>query len=412
VSDLAVNPEMAEWLRDRQSQLHVTTTTVTAGGQALDWVPIESQTGGPVATPPPTNLSPAAAADQARPTQVASFDTVEPGPAGHVPIVRPDLSKVGRAVGLDDFLAKRGGYLVNVNRSNKKPTDPNPFGYFHATSSQTTNIYGCDAWLNVWDPAIDVPAAPGGDDHSISQTWLQNYQKVELQSLEAGLTVDRGLNGDSYNHLFTYFATNGYPVPGSIDAPNGLPAVGNNVGGYNRLQSGWVQYSPTIFPGIRVNGSSAQGGTQLEIAIKYQLYEGNWWFGVNNNESGPWIWIGYYPASLFWGPDGVRTTGIANLAQWVSFGGEVYSALANPCATQDQMGSGRHAADGWTHAAYQRALRNQANASAAMVNYDGFPEVDAAASNCPVNEYTIQCYMDSGSSWGSYQYYGGPSNLL
>jgi Neprosin len=254
VSDLAVNSELTEWLRDQQSQLYVTTTTVTVGGQILDWVPIESQTGGPVATSPPADLSPAAA-DQARPTQVAGFDTVEPGPAGHLPMVRLDLSKVGRAVGLDDFLAKRGGYLVNVNRPNKKPTDPNPFGYFHATSSQTTNIYGCDASLNVWNPAIDIPAARGGNDHSISQTWLQNHQKVKLQSLEVGLTVDRGLNGDSYNHLFNYFATNGYPVSGSNDASNGLPAIGNNIGGY-RLQSGWLQYSTTTFPAIHANAAT------------------------------------------------------------------------------------------------------------------------------------------------------------
>jgi hypothetical protein len=132
-----------------------------------------------------------------------------------------DLSKVGKTVGLDDFLAKRGGFLVNVNRTNKKPADPNPFGYFHATSSQWSTVYG---------------------------------------------------------------------------------------------------------------------------------------------------------------------------------------------STQDQMGSGREAADGWAHAAYQRILRNQSNASAAMVNFDGVPEVDAAASNCPANDYTIQCFMDSGSSWGSYQFYGGPSS--
>jgi hypothetical protein len=163
VSDQALNPEMTEWLRDRQSQLHVTATTDTAGGQTLDWVPIESQTGGPVATPPPAGLSPAGAADPARPTRFPSFDTGEPGPAGHVPIVRPDLSKVGKTVGLDDFLAKRCGFLVNVNRTNKKPTDPNPFGYFHATSSQWSTVYGCDAWLNLWDPAIDdgYPGSPG-----------------------------------------------------------------------------------------------------------------------------------------------------------------------------------------------------------------------------------------------------------
>jgi hypothetical protein len=37
------------------------------------------------------------------------------------------------------------------------------------------------------------------------------------------------------------------------------------------------------------------------------------------------------------------------------------------------------------------------------------PEVDAAANNCPVNDYTVACFMNSGTNWGSYQYFGGPS---
>ena len=44
-----------------------------------------------------------------------------------------------------------------------------------------------------------------------------------------------------------------------------------------------------------------------------------------------------------------------------------------------------------------------------MVNFNGLPEVDAAASNCAENDYTILTYMDSGTAWGSYKYYGGPS---
>ncbi len=204
------------------------------------------------------------------------------------------------------------------------------------------------------------------------------------------MTVDHDLNGDSFNHIFTFYTTNGYT------------AEGDNIGGYNRLDGGWIQYHPTIYPGIRVNGSSVQGSTQLEIGIKYQLYEGNWWFAVNNNETGLWIWIGYYPASLFNG-------GLGNLVNWVSFGGEIYSALANPCSTQDQMGSGVEASAGWTHACYQRNLHNQSNTSGTIVNYDGVPEVDVAANNCPINQYTVACFMDSPTSWGSYQYFGGPS---
>jgi hypothetical protein len=331
--------EVERWLERRQSSLQITTTTTTPGGQVLDWVPIQSQTGADIAEPPPA-VAPAARAegtraDLARPTTSPRFDTGEAGPAGHVPILRPDLTGIRS---LDD-LSKKGSLRVNKNRPNRTPADPNPAGYFHASSSQWAAVYGTDAWLNLWDPAVDLPSSPG-DDHSISQLWLQNYQKAQAQSVEGGLTVDYGLNGDGANHLFTYYTTNGYTQDG------------DNLGGYNRLASGWVQTHPSIFPGIAINGASEQGGSQVEIGIKYQLWQGNWWFGYNDNDAGPWIWLGYYPGSLFGG-------GIANEAQWVGWGGEVYTALTNSCATTDQMGSGRQAADGWTFACYQRLIHNQ-----------------------------------------------------
>lgn len=377
-------PDVERWLDQRQSSLRITKTTTTPDGQKLDWVPIESQVVGAIAEPPPA-LAPRVRKDPERPTASSQLDTGEDGPEGHVPILRPDLTRIRS---LDD-ISKKGGLRVNKNRTNKQPTDPNPAGYFHALSSQWTTAYGSDAWLNLWDPAVDIPSSPG-DDHSISQLWLQNYQKPQAQSLEGGLTVDHGLNGDAANHLFTYYTTNGYTRDG------------NNLGGYNRLVSGWVQYHPSIFPGIRINGASQQGvSPQLEIGIKFQLWQGNWWFGFNNNESGPWIWLGYYPGSLFNG-------GIANQAQWVAWGGEVYTALASPCTTTDQMGSGRHAVDGWTYACYQRLIHNQTDLNGTLANYDGIASVDVAASNCPTNEYTIATFMNSGGSWGSYQFFGGP----
>jgi hypothetical protein len=369
--------ELTDWLNKRQTILKITKTTTTPSGQILDWVPIESQTQIKIATPPPADLLHATVSDEL-PTSPSSFDTGEAGPEGHVPILRPDVSKT---VKFSDFLS------IRSKRGKKKPTDPNPFGYFHATSAQGSQIYGCDAWLNIWCPEINIPSSPG-DDHSISQLWLQNYQKPELQSLEGGWTVDWGLNGDKYAHLFTFYTTNGYT------------SEGDNLGGYNRLEKGWIQYNPTIFPGIRINGCSKLKGIQYELGVKYQLYEGNWWFGVNNKESGPWIWIGYYPARLFNG-------GLGNIVDWVSFGGEVCSALQNPCLTQDQMGSGLKAATGYGCADFQRNLRNQTNQSGAMVNFNGVPETDTA-NNCPHNNYTIKCFMNSVTNWGSYQFYGGP----
>jgi hypothetical protein len=381
--------EVERWLEQRQSSLQVTRTTTTPGGHVLDWVPIQSQTAAAIAEPPPAVVPAARAdgtrADLPRPTTPPRFDTGEAGPPGHVPILRPDLTRIRS---LDD-LSKKGSLRVNKNRPNRTSADPNPAGYFHASSSQSTTIYGTEAWLNLWDPAVDIPSSPG-DDHSISQLWLQNYQETQTQSIEGGLTVDNGLNGDGANHLFTYYTTNGYTQDG------------NNLGGYNRLYSGWVQVDPSIFPGIAMNGTSEQGGSQLEIGVKYQLWQGNWWFGFNTDETGPWTWLGYYPGSLF-------GSGIADEVQWVGWGGEVYSALANPCATTDQMGSGRQAADGWTYACYQRLIQNQTDLNGTLADFDGTGEVDVAASGCDTNEYTINTFMNSGGSWGSYQYFGGPA---
>jgi hypothetical protein len=390
-SELPNRSDFAAWLQHRQSQLQVTKTTKTPSGQTVDWIPLESQSPGPIATPPPTEPSyKMAAVDAARPTKAATFEIAQAGPAGHVPVLRPDLSKVPDTTSLVKFLSKRGGLKLNARRQKPLPTDPDPAGYFHASSGQTVTNYGCEAWYNVWDPQVDIPSSPG-DDHSISQTWLQNYDKPKTQSIEAGLTVDKTLNGDTANHIFTYYTTNGY-------APDA-----DNTGGYNRLVKGWVQVHASIFPGTRINGSSTPGaGSQLEIGLKYQLFNGDWWLGFNNNESGPWIWLGYYPASLFAG-------GLGDHASWASFGGEVYSALANPCLTTDQMGSGRHASAGFSFAAFQRNMRTQSNTAGNVVDFTGSPETDVAASNCPAGQYTIQPFMNSGGTWASYQYFGGPT---
>ena len=339
-----------------------------------------------MASPPPVESIPARAEDKLKPIKAATFElddpAVERGPAGTVPVVRPDLARAWtRTIALKDYAQKRGGLLVNKTRRNKSASDPSPFGYFHAINSQNTKLYGCDGFLNVWDPKIDTPLGPG-DDHSIMQTWLQNYDKPQTQSIEAGWTVDKTLNGDTIAHVFTYYTTNGYSTDG------------NHLGGYNRLYDGWKQYSSSIFPGARINGISTPGGQQLDISIKFQLYQGNWWFAVQG------VWIGYYPASLFNG-------GLGNHAEWIGFGGEVYSSLANPSLTKDQMGSGRQAPDGWTHAAFQRNLRNQSETNGTMVNSNGTASTDTA--NGGANPYDIQMHMDSGSTWGSYVYVGGPT---
>ena len=82
-----------DWLQRRQSRLQIKTSTVTRLGQILDWVPPESQSSVPVATPPPAQPGPAVLNDPNRPTAAVTFDVGEASPIGHVPILRPDLSR-------------------------------------------------------------------------------------------------------------------------------------------------------------------------------------------------------------------------------------------------------------------------------------------------------------------------------
>lgn len=367
-------------LAKRQERLNIVATTHTPSGKTVDWVPIESQTtDGDIATPPPA-LPPSGYRDPERPTQAVSFEmhdlaAAERGPSGTVPVLRPSAEAL--TVG-----PKKGGILVNRERARgildleDETTDPNPFRYFHCTASQSTTTYGLDTALNVWDPVV------GSGDHSISQVWLQNYDKPQLQSVEAGWTVDSLLNGDTIAHVFTYFTTNGYTKDD------------DNVGGYNQLHQGWVQYDANLHPGVRINGASTYGGGQLEVSIKFQLFEGNWWFSLQN------IWLGYYPGTLFGG-------GIGDHVSWNAFGGEVYSSAADPQSTTDQMGSGHKAEAGWTQAAFQRLMRLQTDRNGSMANAASLSTSTDTSSGATGN-YDI-AYTANGGNWGSYDFYGGPS---
>jgi Neprosin len=389
-----LNPELTDWLQTRQKSLTIVKTTTSPSGLTLDWVPIESQVpDGKIASAPPAPVV-AQAQDKKRPVGSVTFElddaAAERGPAGTVPLMRPDLSRLTRTVALKDFLTKKGGLVVNSNRTKPTPADPSSAGYFHGTDSQSGTFYGWDGFLNVWAPSINVPWG-SGEDHSILQVWLQNYDKPQLQSLEGGWTVDQLLNGDNQPHVFTYYTTNGYSQDG------------DNLGGYNTVHKGWVQYSPSVFPGIRINGISTWGGGQTDISMKFQLYQEpgtttfNWWVAVQG------IWIGYYPATLYNG-------GLGAKAEWVGCGGEVATDLSNPLQTRDQMGSGWQAQAGWTKAAFLRNLRNQTDLAGTMVNNDGSPETDTPR---PVNPdpYTVQLSVESDTTWASYFYVGGPTSV-
>jgi hypothetical protein len=378
----ATNGGTAPPVDERRGHPPVLKTTRTPSGQVLDWVAIESQhPQGRIATPPPTPARVQRFDPARRPATFEMDDpSIERGPPGTVPMLRRHIADADAAGNGHDVRRKRkvdGRRLMP--RSGRAPADaaPDPFGYYHATSAQWATCYGCQAVLNMWDPYTEYSS-----DHSISQFGIQNYDNPDLQSIEAGWEVCHDQYGDWLPHLFTYFTTNGYRNDG------------DNVGGYNRVYRGWVQYDPNIYPGALINGSSTYGGNQDVITIKFQLYQGNWWFQVQG------IWLGYYPAALFTGGPGGPALG--DHGEWVAFWGEVYSSLSDPSRTTTWMGSGNFAEDGWTWSAYQSNTQIQIDGSGTMADSDG----SASAENPAM--YDIRSDMLSGSSWASYFWFGGP----
>lgn len=395
-----LKPELSEWQAARQGRLTIVKTTTTPSGRLLDWVPIDSQLPtGKVATPPPP-VAAGPADPPERSVRPAAFEldnpAVERGPAGTVPILRPAVARLAKFGSVAEFMArtKKGGRRIGRHLRGERPVDPDPDGYFHSQIGEYGVFYGWEGRFSVWDPAINHPGP--GDDHSILQAWLLNDAHTPRQSLEGGWTVDQSLNGDTHPHIFTYFTTNNYTKDG------------DNIGGYNTEHKGFVQYSApsttgtVVFPGIRIDGVCTPGGAQVEVSMKFQLYREpgtaqlNWWVAVQG------IWMGYYPAGLY-GGGGMGTT--ANL---LSSGGEVYSGLPDPETTGDQMGSGIQAASGWTRAAFLRRLSNQMDMSGTMANSNGAGSNDPATRG-GADPYTNQTSMNSGTSWGSYFYAGGPS---
>jgi hypothetical protein len=117
------------------------------------------------------------------------------------------------------------------------------------------------------------------------------------------------------------------------------------------------------------------------------LTGGGWWFNVGNE------WVGYYPVSVF--GNGRLATGAAS----AGFGGEVGGAgLAFPA-----MGSGKKPAAGYGQAAYQHdvIISRASGAESAVL----IPEPTSA--NC----YGIDVTNNSGTSWGTYLFFGGPGGL-
>ena len=103
-------------------------------------------------------------------------------------------------------------------------------------------------------------------DFSLLQSAVAYQSSVGLQTVEAGW-INYPLQIDQ-PHIFTYFTTDGYA------------SSGNKVGGWNQDVGGWVQVDSTYFPGTVFSTIATIGGTQYDMTMQFQLFQGNWWLFV------------------------------------------------------------------------------------------------------------------------------------
>jgi Neprosin len=301
---------------------------------------------------------------------------VERGPEGTVPVLRKDIKSIRFNKNLDDFLSKHGHktrtLMFDQGASIEQPESGGPHDY--AYTSQSVTCYGGEGWISAYDPYTNY-----SDEFSLGQIALLRNSNQGIQTLEAGHQEYRDLYGDWVPHLFVYYTTNGYT------------SNGDNVGGYNRDVDGWVQYSNSIYPGTIFSPTSTPGGAQYVMHIKYQLWQGNWWLACNGN------WIGYYPASLF-APAGLRPQ-----ADRIDFFGEIVDSASHSSATKTDMGSGYWAEYRWPYSGYMHNLQYQNDTAGHMTDYSS-----GSVWSTDTKEYDIEAHMNSGSSWGSYFWFGGP----
>ncbi|KAH9713147.1 NEP-interacting protein 1 [Citrus sinensis] len=236
--------------------------------------------------------------------------------------------------GVDQFMKKRelpmhegtvkiieseDGDVIDCVDIRKQPAFNHPLLKNHTVqyaqvSAVDGNYYGARATINVWNPLTNF------GELSIAQIWVLAGDGNELNSLEAGWTVN---NGEKKTRLFIYWTSDGY----------------QSTGCYNLDCPGFVQTNKNIALGGSIEPVSKYGGEQRDISIvihkarsnsyshsHFNNNDGNWWLQVQDQL------VGYWPSSIF--------THLAGTSDAISWGGEIVNNQPNGHHTSTQMGSG------------------------------------------------------------------------
>jgi len=281
---------------------------------------------------------------------------------GSIPMRRITLEELSRFETLQQYFEKGPGGAGQL------PTiSPAVATHKYAHSYQYVTNYGASNTLNLWSPPINTALE---QVFSLAQHWIVNfYSNNVVQTVEGGWQVYPQKYATANSVLFIYWTADGYQTTGC----------------YNLDCPGFVQTSSSLHLGAGFTNYSVAGGAQFEIKLTRRLYQGGWWLGLGS------MWVGYYPVSLYQGGP------LANNAAQVDFGGETVGTTSWP-----PMGGGSFAHSGYRHAAYQRLVRYFHNTAGNYVSAGLTPTQPSPS--C----YTDRTFNKSGTSWGTYFYFGGP----
>ncbi|OQU84026.1 uncharacterized protein LOC8070245 [Sorghum bicolor] len=245
-------------------------------------------------------------------------------------------------------------------------------GHQHAVASAWGNdkYYGTQATFNLWQPTVE-----SAKHFSLAQLWITSgsYQNNDLNTIEAGWQVFPNLYNDSNARLFIYWTNDAYDKTGCYNLCPGFIQTNNQIA----IGGSISQLSPvSIYAGLQYD---------ITILVWKGRKDGNWWLKV-----GSYV-LGYWPPSIF--------TNLANSAESIQWGGEVYSP--NPASqTSTDMGSGHFPEEGFGKASYIRNIQV----------VDSFNSLispnDVALGGAQRNCYRV--LNGTARNWGTYIFYGGP----
>jgi len=341
-------------------------TTQTYGGDIIDWMDPDTVPGSRAEPPPrpsPESLR-VAPGKELQLTELDLFPELR-GPRGTIPMVRPRFEGYVRgetkATSVEDFIGHQeagqpGGQFRLYGGLASSTVNQSVVGWF--------NQFGGDVEPGTFT-LMELTTACRGSNPSTT---------MELVGIVA--SRDRANFGNSDLRLQVEFLS------------AGASAVGNNVGGWDGVVTGFVPAAGRPYgPGVLLTGSIVNG-TQYESRFEIQRFGANWWINHNGN------WLGYYPGALF---NLINSNGCE--ADWY---GEVFDPTPTNWTWTD-MGSGNFSSTGAGKAAY---VRDPLYSDAAGVSQwpSGSGSVVPVDSAC----YTRSSLFSSAAPWERYFYLGGP----